>query len=1116
VLITVDNLGIPKAIRAEVATRLGRAIRLKASRLTITATHTHCAPMLEGVAPTIFGTDIPEPHRAHIAQYTREFTGKLVEVALGAFRNAQPATLEWVIGKAGFAKNRRTAGGPVDHDLPMLLVRGLDHSLRGVWFSYACHCTTLSDNLIDADWAGYAQAQIQAEHAGVIALASIGCGADANPEGRDGPDKVAVAKAHGQAVARNLTFATGRPISAPLEISSVDLRLPFDAARTRQEWEERAKKPGAVGYHAGVNLARLERGETLPDGIDYSVQTWRFGKELALVFLPGEVVVDYSLRLKQELDPARVAIIAYSNDAPCYIPSERILREGGYEGGDAMIYYDLPQRFAPGLEQKIVDAVETQLPEFKRVRGTEGTVPKPPDASLKSIRTPESLRVELVAAEPLVQSPVAIDWDAKGRLWVCEMFDYPTGLDEKWKPGGRIKILEDRNADGTFDTATIFLEGLPFPTGVTAWRDGALICAAPDILYAHDVNGDGKADQVEKLFTGFETDNYQARVNGFALGLDNWLYGANGLLGGKITGKSLPTPIDLRGHDFRFQPDTGRFEPVAGLTQHGRIRDDWGHWFGCENSRPLFQFPLADRYAKRNPAVAGPKASVDVIGGGEARRIFPISAPVERFNHPESAGFFTSACGIGIYRDTLLGDRFAGNAFVCEPVHNVVHRAVLQSDGITFNAARADDEKQHEFFASNDLWTRPVQVRTGPDGALYVVDMYRFLIEHPRWISPERLVKIDARAGAERGRIYRIVPEGKPLRKVADLTSLSAMELAAALDNPNGTERDRVHAALLWRNDKAAAPRLQQIARESQSPAARAQALSALDALAGLDLATTTRALRDADPGVRAHAVRVAEQFMHDHSPASEEVRTTLFGLIADPDRQVRYQVALTLGECDDLRAGQSLAALARSDDIANPYFAAAIASSAPKHALLVATNSAATPRLAAAAKEELARLSQKRSETSARRAEIIARYRNVAARPDGATHGAAVFARACATCHLVGGVGHAVGPDLIPLANKPADYFVQHILDPNAAIEPRYSTYMLQMRDGRAIAGIINSESATSVSVVAPGGTAENVLKKEITQIDRAEASLMPEGLENVITPDEMGELVAFLRAAR
>jgi putative heme-binding domain-containing protein len=166
--------------------------------------------------------------------------------------------------------------------------------------------------------------------------------------------------------------------------------------------------------------------------------------------------------------------------------------------------------------------------------------------------------------------------------------------------------------------------------------------------------------------------------------------------------------------------------------------------------------------------------------------------------------------------------------------------------------------------------------------------------------------------------------------------------------------------------------------------------------------------------------------------------------------------------------------------------------------------------------KEEIARLSQKRSGDSARRAEIIKRYKEVSVAGNNGSHGAEVFTRACATCHLVGGIGHAVGPDLLPLASKPPEYLVQHILDPNAAIEPRFSTYLLQMRDGRAIAGIISGESATSVTVVAPGGTTEDLLKKEIARIERAEMSLMPEGLENVITPAEMGELLTFLRTAR
>jgi hypothetical protein len=142
------------------------------------------------------------------------------------------------------------------------------------------------------------------------------------------------------------------------------------------------------------------------------------------------------------------------------------------------------------------------------------------------------------------------------------MFDYPTGLDGNWKPGGRIKVLEDTNEDGKYDRATIFADGLPFPTGVMAWRDGVLICAAPDIIYAVDKDGDGRADELKKLFSGFETNNYQARVNGLCLGLDNWIYGANGLLGGRIRGGKIKEELDIRGHDFRMNPTLANLRPL--------------------------------------------------------------------------------------------------------------------------------------------------------------------------------------------------------------------------------------------------------------------------------------------------------------------------------------------------------------------------------------------------------------------------------------------------------------------------------------------------------------------------------------------------------------------------
>src|SRR5205807_2605351 len=230
----------------------------------------------------------------------------------------------------------------------------------------------------------------------------------------------------------------------------------------------------------------------------------------------------------RELDGLRVWINAYANDAPCYIPSERVLKEGGYEGGGAMVYYDVPAPFKPGLEKQIIDVVHEQidgrfLSPFD-ARHTGSSRPQSPQQSLAAIHTKKDLAVELMAAEPLVSSPVAIDWGPDGRLWVAEMMDYPAGREGNYKPGGRIRVLEDTDGDGRYDKATIFLDNIPFPTGVTVWRKGVLICAAPDILYAEDADGDGRADVVRKLFTGFATHNYQARVNGLQYGLDGWVY----------------------------------------------------------------------------------------------------------------------------------------------------------------------------------------------------------------------------------------------------------------------------------------------------------------------------------------------------------------------------------------------------------------------------------------------------------------------------------------------------------------------------------------------------------------------------------------------------------------
>src|SRR5262245_31212309 len=277
VLIAVDNLGIPYSITQEVARRLAKKAKLTPERLAITATHTHTAPMLTNVAPTLFGQPIPKDHQGRIDRYTRELTDNLEKVALAALADRKPARLSFALGKVGFAMNRRTKGGPVDHDLPLLAVHDLKGKLRAVYVTYACHCVTLSNNKISGDWAGYAQERIETDFPGAVALVSIGCGADANPRSGVTGDKTDVAQGQGAEVARRVRRLLGNPLTpirGKLAAKTRTLELPLSKLPTREEWAEKAKKDGAVGYHAQVNLARLDRGEVLRTRIDYPLQTW--------------------------------------------------------------------------------------------------------------------------------------------------------------------------------------------------------------------------------------------------------------------------------------------------------------------------------------------------------------------------------------------------------------------------------------------------------------------------------------------------------------------------------------------------------------------------------------------------------------------------------------------------------------------------------------------------------------------------------------------------------------------------------------------------------------------------------------------------------------------------
>ncbi len=365
VLVTVDNCGVPAAMREEVLRRLRAKSKVTGERFAVASSHTHCAPMLLGILPNLFGMDIPAEHLRAIERYTRELTDKMEQVALAALADRKPSQLAWGVGKVGFAANRRGLRlQPIDHDLPVLRVTGADGKVRAIFTSYACHCTTIGIDAIHGDWAGCAQEALQREFPGAVALTALGCGADQNPTPRRTMELVVQ---YGEALgaeAKRLVQGELTPVKGALACRTQAIELAYAPLPTREGWLElAASKTPAIAYQAKKNLARLDRGEAIPTHLPYLVQSWSFGSELAIVFLPGEVTVDYSLRLKHEYDRSRLWVNGYANDVPCYIPSRRVLEEGGYEGASAMVYYDRPAKFALDVEERIIAAVHEVVPK---------------------------------------------------------------------------------------------------------------------------------------------------------------------------------------------------------------------------------------------------------------------------------------------------------------------------------------------------------------------------------------------------------------------------------------------------------------------------------------------------------------------------------------------------------------------------------------------------------------------------------------------------------------------------------------------------------------------------------------------------------------------------------
>jgi len=954
--------------------------------------------------------------------------------------------------------------------------------------------------------------------------------------------------------------------------------------------------------------------------------------------------------------------------------------------------------------------------------------PVPPADAVATIVTAPGFRVEQVAAEPLVTDPIAMSFDEQGRLYVVEMHDYSEDAEGNL---GVIHLLTDTNGDGQFDTSEVFADKLSWPTAVICYDGGIFVGAAPDILFCKDTDGDGKADLVTKVFTGFGRGNVQGLLNSFCWGLDNRIHGATSSAGATVrrADDERTKPVVLSGRDFAFDPRTLVLTPTSGGGQYGMSFDKWGRKFVCSNSDHVQQVMFEDRYIARNPYLAAPSARASIAADGPQAEIYRAS-PVEPWRvvrtrlrvagkvpgpiegGGRASGYFTGATGITIYR----GNAWPGDeelAIVGDACTNLAHRKRLERNGVEMIARRIDVDS--EFVAAKDIWFRPVQFANAPDGSLYIADMYREVIEHPLSLPPVIKRHLDLTSGRDRGRIYRVVPEGYTQPSLPKLGGMSTAELVATLAHANGWHRETAARLLFQHPDPAAEPALQKLAADSPTPEGRMHALYSLASLQGLTAAVLSKALHDEHPRVRQHAVRLSEALLEDE-PTLVDKLVELAG--SESDSEVRYQLLFSLGEVEGKQRDRALAQLARRDggdrwmrlallsslagggdgvfddlfadkqfratadgqvllaalaqqagaagrkedvseilsavdglptseqDLAGQlvrglsegaarqgasldrYLAArpagrthevlarlladaettardgqaqpaariaairtlglgesrralpvlqglvdhrepqdvqlaALAAlgrldDAEATSVILAAWPALSPRLRSQAAEALLarkeripvllaaiadgrfkgsdldptrvqqlishpdeKIRSRAAELFAtarpgRRHEIVEAYRPSLSLPGDPAAGKRHFQKVCAACHRVEGVGYEIGANLAAMKNRGPEAILVNVLDPNREVNPQFVNYVLTTTDGRALTGMIDAETATSVTLKRAEGATDTVLRVNIEELVASGQSLMPEGLDQQLDKQALADVIAYLMSAR
>ncbi|HCR29147.1 MAG TPA: hypothetical protein DIV79_03930 [Opitutae bacterium] len=871
----------------------------------------------------------------------------------------------------------------------------------------------------------------------------------------------------------------------------------------------------------------------------------------------------------------------------------------------------------PGLGQEPeVDA--SQMPRIAAIE---------PEEALDTFEIREGFSLKLAAHEPDVVDPIAMAFDADGGMYVIEMRGYSEHREDRL---GRIRYLEDRDNDGIFESSTIFKDGLKWPTGIVCYKGGVFVGVTPDLIYLKDEDGDRVADREGVVFTGFGPENsrlnMQALFNSFRWGPDNRIWGAAAASGGRVTrpGSSEP-PIVLRRADFSFDPEKLDFRLENGTAQYGMSFDSQGHRFVCSNSRHVIWVAYERSDVIPNPYFNLPSALTDVADDGAAAPVYRIS-PDEPWRVVRTrwrvsgvvrgmiegggrvSGYFTSATGIHMYWGDAYGDGFRDNVFVGDVGSNLVHRKILRmnQNSIQPIATRPDDEQTIEFLRSRDNWFRPASFATGPDGCLYICDMYRETIEHPWSLPPGIKQHLDLNSGNDRGRIYRVEQQGFRRPQVPRLSKASDDELRSLARSSSNdwsqttarrllyergqaieskrrpdplpsllaSKRPLVDRISQWRGDpwgeaivlnslrsekdigkaweasvSTASPdfeiKLAEMMGRTGSQAlidavARRYEQGAMDSRVAESLEALRRGVGDSNVEWAVQARRSPLKRLFNRaksllSDSSDKLDTKLAALRlldlqpSSDSEEILKSIALDVDAQEALvnaaleRIGDTAFLADRLDKLTKEQARAVIERLAKTEEgsarLLVAIDSnkglteLVSPTARQHLRQNLASLVEELVPSLESRADALNRYQASLRLEGDREKGAEVFDRLCISCHKTAdGRGVSFGPPATSFASSGKEFILSNLIDPNREVAPQYQAFQFDFKDGESQVGMIASEDVRNVSLALPSGETMTFLRTKVKGMAGLKRSLMPEGLEQAISLEEMADLLEFL----